>query len=566
MEQYQGAEAFLEVLNSNGIERVFFNPGGDLAPIQAAVLRYRVLGKKAPRLVLCLHESVALSAAHAHYMVTGKPQVVMVHSELGSQQLGGALHNAQWGRVPVVIFAGVAAASHRLNWKNEAYDQGEMVRNSVKWDHEIAPGEDIHDALQKAFDIACSDPCGPVYLSYGRDVLGGMTIRRELETREHTTPTLPAPPLDVIDRIASALVEAAHPLILVGYSGRHRETLPQLVELAESLSAEVISGLTRVNFPTTHPLCAGIEQMGSAGKPNSPLAEADAVLVLDYDAPYVPASGMPNSETKVFHIDVDALTQGRPLWNREADVFLKADSRQAISELIKAIRDKMTPEQKSQLQERFARLAARHEEERNERHDKAKYLSEQKPISAEWVCRCIADFIDDDTVVVNQLISQSRAFADQFDRTEPGTLLSCAGGSIQWALGAGLGAKVAVSDKTVVSLMTDGGFVWGCPISTLWTARSYDAPFLSVIFNNQSYGAIRRLVQNMTESDLSGDAGFYAGVDISPPPDYALVAASCGAYGRMVEEPSEVLPALREALSEVRGGRAAVLDIRLAKG
>lgn len=95
MEQYQGAEAFLEVLNSNGIEQVFFNPGGDLAPIQAAVLRYRVLGKKAPRLVLCLHESVALSAAHAHYMVTGKPQVVMVHSELGSQQVGGALHNAQ---------------------------------------------------------------------------------------------------------------------------------------------------------------------------------------------------------------------------------------------------------------------------------------------------------------------------------------------------------------------------------------------------------------------------------------------------------------------------------------
>ena len=52
MEQYQGAEAFLEVLNANGVENIFFNPGGDLAPIQAAVLKYKATGKRAPKLIL----------------------------------------------------------------------------------------------------------------------------------------------------------------------------------------------------------------------------------------------------------------------------------------------------------------------------------------------------------------------------------------------------------------------------------------------------------------------------------------------------------------------------------
>jgi acetolactate synthase-1/2/3 large subunit len=113
MGQYTGAEAFLEICNANGIDNIFFNPGGEFASINAAVLKYYALGKAAPKLSVCLHESVALTAAYGHYMVSGKPQIVLVHSELGTQQVAGALHNSQWGRIPVVLMAGVAAAPSR---------------------------------------------------------------------------------------------------------------------------------------------------------------------------------------------------------------------------------------------------------------------------------------------------------------------------------------------------------------------------------------------------------------------------------------------------------------------
>ena len=566
MEQYQGADAFLEVLNANGIENIFFNPGGDLAPIQAAVLRYKATGKRAPKLILCLHESVALTAAHGHYMVSGLPQVVMVHSELGTQQLAGAIHNAQWGRIPAVIWAGLAAAPQRMTWRQEPYDQGNMVRNCVKWDHQIAPGEDIHGVLQHALDVAMTEPRGPVYLSYNRDALASRVGRRLPESYKRPVAAMPLADRGNLGKIADILLAAKNPLIVAGYTARHPESVRNLVELAETLCAPVISGLTRMNFPTTHPLCAGMEEMGGGLRGNIPLTEADVVLAIDYDLPYVPAEGFPRRDAAILHIDVDPLTQGRPLWGRGADIFVKADSREAIPALSRIIRDRITPEIETRLRERYKQLEQKYHRERDERHAMAMSKSDEKPISPDWLCHCIAKLLDEDAVLVNHLISQSSSVAGQIDRTKPGTLLACAGGSIMWALGAAIGAKVAVPDKTVVSLMTDGGFVWGCPVSALWTATSYKLPFLAVIFDNQSYGAIRKIVERTLETRLSDQMGFDAGVDISPPPDYALVAKSCRGYGRTVTEPSDLLPALRKALQQVHRGRFAVVDVRLAKG
>ena len=113
--------------------------------------------------------------------------------------------------------------------------------------------------------------------------------------------------------------------------------------------------------------------------------------------------------------------------------------------------------------------------------------------------------------------------------------------------------------------MTDGGFVWGCPLATLWSASSYQAPFLSVIFNNQSYGVIRGLVQRLSGTELSDKMGFELGVDIVPPPEYGLVAQACGGYGQTVVDPADVLPALKEAMKQISQGKPAVVDVKLAK-
>ncbi|UCD08743.1 MAG: thiamine pyrophosphate-requiring protein [Dehalococcoidales bacterium] len=566
MEQYTGAEAFLEICNANGIENIFFNPGGEFASINAAVLKYYALGKPAPKLSVCLHESVALTAAYGHYMVSGKPQVVLVHSELGTQQVAGALHNAQWGRIPVVLMAGIAAAPSRTNWKGEPYYQGLMTRNSVKWDYEIKPDEDIHEILQKAINISLSEPRGPVYLSYTRDILMKRIDRREFDSYKGTVEPLPPANPDDLSKISDYLLAAENPLIVAGYVERHHASVGKLIELAEILCVPVVPGLTRMNFPTTHPLCAGMEEMGGGIRGNEPFAEADVVLAIDYDTPYVPANIFPKEDATILHIDIDPMTQGRPLWGRGADVFVKADSREAIPSLTEIIKDKMTPELKTRLQARYEMVEEKYRKQREENRITAKSKSSEKPISPDWLGYCLNEIIDEDTVLVNHLISQSSSVAAQVDRVKPGTLCSCAGGSIMWALGAALGVKTAVPDKTVVSVMTDGGFVWGCPIASLWTSNAYKVPFLSVVFNNQSYGAIRTIVERLSETPMSEEMGYISGLDISPPPDYALIAESCGGYGKIVTEPEDVLPVLKEALKRVKSGKLAVVDIRLELG
>ena len=566
MDQYLGADAFIEVLNAHGVDSIFFNPGGEQALIQANIAKNRMLGKPTPRLVLCLHESVAMTAAHAHYVVSGKPQLVMVHSELGTQQVGGAMHNAQWGRVPLILWAGFAGAPQRQNWKEEPYDQGLMVRNSVKWDHQIGPNENIQDVLIEAFKVAMTEPRGPVYLTYGRDALS-TKIDKVPVSPSSIQALAPPTPRDLAEA-AEILVNARNPLILAGYTSRHPETIPALVELAETLGAPVLTSQVCLNFPTTHALSAGIEQILGSVKGNPYIGDVDAIMVFDYDLPYAAAAGTPKPDTKIIHFDVDPLTQGRPLWGRGANLFVKTDSRQAIPLLTQALRNRIPPALRLELAERAKKLGAAHRQWKNEWRARALGSASQRPISPDWLCGSLADVMDEEMILVNHTISHSASPLEQIERSQPGTLVGCPAGSIMFALGAALGAKVAAPQRTVVSVMTDGGFVWGSPVATLWSARAYKAPFLSVICDNQSYGFIHGLVRRTageSESGFSDKMAFEAGVDFVPPVDYAGVAEACGAYGRIVEDPDEVPEVLRSAMDEVQRGRAAVVDARLER-
>ena len=567
MEQYEGAEAFLEVLNAHGVENIFFNPGSATVPIQVTISKFRAAGKRAPKLVLCLDESLAMTAAHGHHMVSGQPQVVMAHCELGTQRVGGALLNAQFGRIPVILWAGLQLPGvPRVNWKQEPYDQGLIVRNSAKWDHQISSDEDIHDVLRKAFQIAYTEPCGLVYLAFPPSILTEKIDKVKIPPSAVTPLSSTAPAdVDSLSKAAEILIEAENPLIVAGHSGRYPESVSSLVELAETLCAPVITSQAWMNFPHTHPLCAGVEQYRGSRKTN-PYSDADVLLVIDYDMPYAVSETLPGPEVKIIHIDLDPCTRGRPLWNRGSDIYIEADSREAMPTLKDIISQKLTPEKRIQFQKRFRQLESNHKKQREDWYALAMSKADQKPISADWLCHCISEVIDEDAIIATFMISPQAPVTEQIPRTRPGTFIGNAGGSVQFALGAAFGAKIAAPDRTVVSITTDGGFVWSSPVATLWTARAYNAPFLSVIMNNQGYNIIRKMVQRgYGETTLTDESAFESGVDIKPPPDYSLIAQACGAYGRLVEDPADVMPALREALEQVHLGKPAVLDVRIER-
>ena len=107
---YTTSTAFLEALAEAGVKYVFANLGSDHPGLIEAVARAKAEGREDqfPQLVVCPHETVAMSAAHAYALVSGGPLAVLLHVDAGTQNIGGAIGNAMRGRAPVLVFAGAS--------------------------------------------------------------------------------------------------------------------------------------------------------------------------------------------------------------------------------------------------------------------------------------------------------------------------------------------------------------------------------------------------------------------------------------------------------------------------
>ena len=565
-----GAEAFVELLNANSVDCIFLNPGSDTVPVQEALAKFRTLDKRTPEVILCLHEQVAMAAAHGYFMVSGKPQVIMVHVDVGTQQVGGALHNAQRGRIGVIFCAGRSPSTFEgekpggrtltVMWWQEPFDQASVVRGYVKWEYELRFNENIHHVVHRAFQVAATEPCGPVYLTLPREVLMERLEKVQIpDSARYSAASTPQADTKMLDQAADVLVQAREPLIIAGYSGRHTESVASLVELAETLGARVITSAFHMNFPTSHPLCFGVI-------PNPYLKDADAILIIDHDMPYLPIHTRPRPEAKIIQIDIDPIKQDMPMWGFPVDISLEADSSKAIPVLTELIREKLTSKQRAEFQERFQQRQKENQKLQSEWLDLAVSQTEQKPISPEWLCRAIAEAVNEDAIILNEATTNSASVLRQIHRTRPGTFFGSGGSSLGWGLGAALGAKLAAPDKTVVSLVGDGAFMYGCPAAALWSAGVYRAPFLCVIFNNGGYNAVRRSLKVAYGDDnFSKKIGDWSGLDILSPPNYALIAQAAHGYGQLVEDPSALKAALKGALEQVRRGKPAVLDVRIEK-
>ena len=332
-----------------------------------------------------------------------------------------------------------------------------------------------------------------------------------------------------------------------------------LVELAETIGARVSASGSRMNFPTNHPLTI-------SGFTMEYLKQADVVLVIDHDIPYIPAMVKPEPGARIIHIDIDPIKKDMVMWGFPSDILLQADSAKAIPELVALVRTKMSGEQKARAK---ALLAAAHKERAKfeaESRSLALSKADQTPVSAEWFCHCLNEVIDADTMVVDESMSGGGAFSRYVPRTKPGTHFTSGGSSLGFGLGASLGVKLAAPDKDVVCLVGDGCFIFGCPTAAFWASSVYHLPFLCVIFNNEGYNAVRSNLRATFGKDNFGEKeAFFAGLDIAPAPNYAMIAQACNCYGEMVQTSAEAKPAIKRAMEQVRAGKAAVLDVRIAK-
>ena len=201
------------------------------------------------------HENCALAMAHGYTMITGKPQAVMLHTNVGTANAINALIDASRDRVPVLLTSGRTPFTERgpsgarnvyIHWAQEMYDQAGMLREMVKWDYEMKRGDQVADVVDRALELATASPQGPVYLSLPREVLGE-TVGEPSDTKRppRALPRVPHPAAADIDRLADWIAAARMPLVITGTLGRDPQESVLLSRIADRFALAVIPYNTR---------------------------------------------------------------------------------------------------------------------------------------------------------------------------------------------------------------------------------------------------------------------------------------------------------------------------------
>jgi thiamine pyrophosphate-dependent acetolactate synthase large subunit-like protein len=494
-----------------GITACFVNVGSDHPSIIEAIIKgKRERPEKWPRFITCPAEITALSMADGYARISGKPQAVVVHVDVGTQALGQAVHNASIARVPVFIFAGLCpytesgevtgSRTEYMHWLQQAPDQAAIVRQYCRYTGEVRTGLNIKQSVGRALQFANSAPKGPVYLSAAREVLA-QEIKPYSLKQEQWGPIGPgALPEDAVQEICSALVQAERPLIITGYSGRDRRTPDLLVELANKIPGIRVhdTGGSDVCFPATHPASEGFRlSFDECTK------DADLILLIDCDVPWIPSRNPPPKDAVIYHVDIDPLNQQIPVSFFPANGRWKADSFTALNQLVKHIKNSATLCKELEDHKFTARgktVAEAHQSRLDSINSKRNF-SDANVLDANNIGYLLKTILPPSTNYVIEAVTAAQTLHDQLQPTRPGSWINCGGTGIGWSNGAALGVKMALADleKTeeeeasiVVQVVGDGSLMCASPSSALWVASKFEIPILTIVLNNGGKLACRK--------------------------------------------------------------------------
>jgi acetolactate synthase-1/2/3 large subunit len=247
------------------------------------------------------------------------------------------------------------------------------------------------------------------------------------------------------------------------------------------------------------------------------------------------------------------------------DLSIEADSRDALPALAELVEQRVTAADRSRIETRRRRITADHDAQRAGWQQRVRDLATRQPIAPEWAAHCLSRCVDDQAVIVSEAVSNNPALWHHLNLDSPGTYYQSLGSGLGWGLGAAVGAKLADPSRTIVCVVGDGSWAFAAPTAAYWVAEQCGTPFLTVLFNNQGYAATREAIRSLAPGGYASATGTYPACDLPTPPQrYARLAEAMGLWAATVHDPAALEAALRDALEQVRGGRSALVDIRIS--
>lgn len=493
------------------------------------------------------HEQLAVHAADGYFRATGRVGVVLTTLGPGIANTTAGLQDALQDCSGLLVLSGNVPMAHAGQDSYQeigqaGLDQRDSIRAFLKRSWQVAHPEQLIPLLTRAYITAISPPAGPVMLDLPMDVMSYVKHYEVADLGRRGAYLHSRPEEAGLDAVVELLTQARRPVILAGGGVLRAGGTPQLVQVAEALSAPVASTLIAQSaFPNDHALWAGVS--GAVG--NRPahwaLANADAVLVLgsrlsDMDANSREPGFFAATDARIAQVDINAAELGRVV---NPEVALLADAGAALLDIaarLESVRSAASPDWLDAFTDEKERWSAELGAAERELVD---------PITPPAILKALTMHASGDANIVAGI--GPRYIVSQFFKAAPAHHFAASGsGTMGFAPPAALGIKLGRPDEQVVCFCGDGEFK--STSTALAMAVEYGINVTWIVLNNYSYNVIE-LYQNRYFDGRDNGSVFRSVDGELYSPDYAAMAQSYGVAAERVEEAADLEAAVKRSLN-----------------
>jgi acetolactate synthase-1/2/3 large subunit len=547
------AELLVQYLEKRGVRHVFGLCGHTNIAVLAA------LSKSSIRFIEVRHEQIAAHAADGYARVTGKASVLLTHLSPGLTNAATGVANAALDCIPMVVISGDVPSHYFGKHPHQEVNlhadgsQYEIYRPFVKraWRVDHAPL--LPEILEKAFQLAESGQPGPVLVDVPMDVFSKELDPALFDHQQLNTKQLRRPSMDRADavEIVRALGEAKHPVIYAGGGVIGARASAELGAFVKHMSIPVAHSLMGKGvLPDDDPFVLGMTGFWGTRLANGSCLEADQLLAIGTRFKEADSSSWYRGytfdipPTRLMQIDIEPSEIGR---NFPVANGVVADAKQAVRVLLDVAKElypdgRRDEAMKQRIATQRAAFAA---------SNAAMQHSDAFPMMPERILAEVREVMPRDVIITTDVGWNKNGVGQQFPAYTPGSILT-PGGYATMGFGppAAVGAKLAAPDRTVLSLVGDGGF--GQNPSVLATAAAEQLPIIWLVMNNNAFGTIAGLEQAHYGTSYGcvfpeAENGLQ---DLKP--DYAAIARAYGCEGIRIGAANELKPALERALQSKR--------------
>lgn len=525
------ADHVISTLQASGITRMYGLPGDSLNGLTDAIRRADDFSWEHVR-----HEEAAGFAAAGDAALTGRLAVCAGSCGPGNLHLINGLFDAQRSRVPVLaIAAHIPQSEIGSEYFQETRPQ-ELFRECSVYCEMISTPDAAPRVLQMAMRAAVEENGVAVVVIPGEIFLhkvGDLRVSPVLPTRSICRPND-----DELRRAATILNNSPKVTILAGagVEGAHDE----LVTLAATLKAPIVHALRGKEFVEyDNPYDVGMTGLLGFASGYKAIKEAEVLLMLDTDFPY--RQFYPERAT-VIQVDI----RGRNLGRRTpVDLGLVG----SVDDTLAALQPLLSTETDTT---HLDRSLTHYRKTRRKLDDLAVNDRDKTPIRPEYLAAAADRLAADDavfTVDVGSPVVWAARYLTMNGRRR--LLGSFNHGTMACALPLAIGAQTVDRNRQVVAFAGDGGLTM--LFGELITLSQNRLPVKVIVFNNSSL--------NFVELEMKAAGIVTFGTDLQNP-NFAAVAESLGLFGRRVEQPGDLEPALAAAFAH---DGPAVIDVVTAR-